>query len=83
MAAYTEGKLDKSSKTELIGITLSLQNKVEQYTNVKNDALEEIREFNKNFVKLESEISIVKNVNTLLNKRVIDMERQSWANAQY
>ena len=26
---------------------------------------------------------LVKKVNTLLNKRVIDMERQSWVNAQY
>ena len=76
MAAYTEGTLDKLSKKELIGITLSLQNKVEQYTNVNNDALEEIRKFNENFVKLESEINIVKKFNTLLNKRVIDMERQ-------
>ena len=83
MVAYTEKTLDKLSKKELIGITLSLQNKVEQYTNVNNDALEEIRKFNENFVKLESEINIVKNVNTLLNKRVIDMERQSWANVQY
>ena len=83
MAAYTEGTLDKLSKKELIGITLSLQNKVEPYTNVNNDALEEIRKFNENFVKLESEINIVKKVNTLLNKRVIDMERQCWANAQY
>ena len=76
MAAYTEGTLDKLSKKELIGITLSLQNKVEQYTNVKNDTLEEIHKFNENFVKLESEINIVKKFNTLLNKRVIDMERQ-------
>ena len=83
MAAYTEGTVDKLSKKELIGITLSLQNKVEQYTNVNNDALEEIRKFNENFVKLESEINIVKKVNTLLNKRVIDMERQCWVNAQY
>ena len=83
MAAYTEGTLDKLSKKELIGITLSLQNKVEQYINVNNDALEEIRKFNENFVKLEPEINIVKKVNTLLNKRVIDMERQCWANAQY
>ena len=81
MAAYTEGALDKLSKKELIGITLSLQNKVEQYTNVNTDALEEIRKFNENFVKLESEINIVKQVNTLLNKMVIDMERQCWANA--
>ena len=75
--------MDKLSKKELIGITLSLQNKVEQYTNVNNDALEEIRKFNETFVKLEFEINIVKNVNTLLNKRVIDMERQCWANVQY
>ena len=83
MAAYTEGTLDKLSKKELFEITLSLQNKVEPYTNVNNDALEEIRKFNENFVKLESEINIVKKVNALLNKRVIDMERQCWANAQY
>ena len=50
---------------------------------MNNDALEEIRKFNENFVKLESEINIVKKVNALLNKRVIDMERQCWANAQY
>ena len=50
---------------------------------MNNDAPEEIRKFNKNFVKLKSEINIVKNVNTLLKKRVIDMERQCWANVQY
>ena len=83
MAAYSEGTLNKLSKRELIGITSSLQNKVEQYTNVNNDALEEICKFNENFFKLESEINIVKKVNTLLNKRVIDMETQYWANAQY
>ena len=83
MAAYTERTLDKLSKKELIGTTLSLQNKVEQYTSVNKDALEEIDKFNENFVKLESEINIVKKVNTLLNKRVIDMERQCWANDQY
>ena len=76
MAAYIEGTLDELPKKELIGITLSLQNKVEQYTNMNNDALEEIRKFNENFVKLESEINIVQKINTLLNKRVIDMERK-------
>ena len=83
MTAYTEGTLDKMYKKELIGITLSLQNKVEQYATVNTNALEEIHKFNENFVKLESEINIVKKVNTLLNKRVIDMERQCWTNAQY
>ena len=70
MTAYTEGTLDQFLKKELIGITLSLQNKVEQNANVNTDALEEICKVNENF-------------NTLLNKRVIDMERQCWANAQY
>ena len=83
MTAYTGGTLDKFSKKELIGITLSLQNKVEQNANVNTDALEEIFKVNENFVKCESEINMVQKVNTLLNKRVIDMERQCWANAQY
>ena len=50
---------------------------------MNTDALEEIRKFNGNFVKLESEINIVKKVNKLLNKKVIDIERQCWENAQY
>ena len=50
---------------------------------MNTDALEEIRKFNGNFVKLESEINIVKKVNKLLNKKVIDIERQCWDNAQY
>ena len=51
MTAYTEGTLDKFSKKELIGITLSLQNKVEQNANVNTDGLEEICKVNENFVK--------------------------------
>ena len=72
-------KLDKPSIKELTGITLSLQNNVEQYTTVKTNALEEIRKLNENFLKLEFEINIVKKVNTLLNRRVIDMERKCCA----
>ena len=48
-----------------------------------NDALEEICKFNERFVQIECETNIVKNANTLLNKGVIGMERQYWANAQY
>ena len=83
MTAYTEGTLDKLSKREVIGIALSLQNQVEAYNNANTDALEEIRKFNENFVQLESKISVVKKVNTLLNNRVVDMERQCCANVQY
>ena len=58
-------------------------NKVEAYSNANTNVLGEIRNFNENFVKLDSEISIVKKFNTLLNKRVVDMEGQCWANSQY
>ena len=50
---------------------------------MNTDALEEIHKFNENFAKLDSEINIVKKVNTLLNKSVTDMEIQFWANARY
>ena len=50
---------------------------------MNTDALEEIRKFNEIFFKLESKINIIKKVNTLLNKRVINMERQCRAGAQY
>ena len=83
MAAYTEGTLDKLSKWEIIGIALLPQNKVEAYDVAKTDALEEIRKFNENFVKFQSEINLVKKVNTLLHKRVVDMKKQCWVNAQY
>ena len=80
MAAYAEETLDKVPKTKIILITLTLQNKVEAYSNVINDAL---GKFNKNHVKLESKIIILKQVWTLLNKRIADKERQYWENAQY
>ena len=83
MAAYTEIILDKLTKEEMIGITLYLPIKVEAYNSANTDALEEIRKFNKNFVMLESEINILKKINTLLNKTIVDMERQCWVNAQY
>ena len=83
MAAYTEGTLNKLSNREILEIALLLKSKVEAYNIANTYALEEIRKFNKNFFDLESVINVVKKVNTLLNKRVVDMERQCWANAQY
>ena len=67
MAAYTEETLDKLSKREIIGIALSLKNKIEVNNIVNTYALEEIRKFDKNFVKLQSAFNVVKNVNKLLN----------------
>ena len=47
------------------------------------DLNEEISKINKNFEKLESELSISKTVNNALHKRVIQLEKQCWRNEQY
>ena len=79
MASHTEETLDKLSKKNIISIVLSLQ--FELSSNAK--VLEEVRKLNNTFVQLESQLLLTQNVNTLLQKRVIDAERQCWANAQY
>ena len=46
---------------------------------VNNEVVEELRKFNGNFSKLQSELSIAKRVNTELTKRIVTLERQCWA----
>ena len=50
---------------------------------VNNEVVEETRKFNENLSKVQSELSIPKQVNTELNKRIVTLERQFWAIAQY
>ena len=45
--------------------------------------LEEICKLNDKFSQLEPENVVIKQANSLLSKRLVDMERQCWANAQY
>ena len=83
MSEYTEGSLDKLLKRDLIPIVLNLQNTITDKNNSSNELLEEIRKFNDNFSKLQSELAVTKQVNTELTKRIVTLERQCWANAQY
>ena len=80
MANYTEDGLDKLLKKDLVSIILSQQRKIDQ-DNI--GWLDEIRKLNDNFSKLEVDVKIAKNINSLLSQRVVDLERQCWANAQY
>ena len=45
--------------------------------------LEDLQHIRDMFKHMDSELSVVKNVNHLLSKRLVDMERQCWVNAQY
>ena len=80
MSQCTEEALDKMLKRELIPIVLSLQNKI---TEDNNAMLQEIRKFNDNFAKFQAELVVTKRVNSELCKRIVTVERQCWANAQY
>ena len=79
MASYTEDSLDKMLKKDIINIVLALQTEKESTTKI----LEEVRGLNEKFMNLESQLLVTKNVNSLLQVRVIELERQCWANAQY
>ena len=83
MSEYTKESLDKMLKRDLIPIVLNLQSTIADKNNSNNELLEEIRKFNDNFSKLQSELAVTKQVNTELTKRIVTLERQCWANAQY
>ena len=80
MWIYTEEALDKLNKKELINTLLSLRSKVESANKIISD---QVRQLNQRFSQLESENCIVKQANSFLSKRLVDMKRQCWANAQY
>ena len=80
MTTYTNESIQNIKKKDLIPIILSLQNKLEE---VNNNVLVEIRNLNESFSKLQSGVSVTKQVNTLLSSRLVSIERQCWLNAQY
>ena len=73
MVAHTNESLQNINKKDMIPITLSLQNKLDE---ANNRVLEEIRKLNDNFSKLESKLSMTKQVSYLLSCRLIIMECQ-------
>ena len=79
MTTYTNESLQNINKKDLIPIILSLQNKLEE---VNNSVLVEMRKLNESFSKVEAEVSVTKQVNTLLSSRLVTIERQCLLNAQ-
>ena len=80
MDAFTEESPNKLSKQELVAMYLKVTKKIES---LNDHLLEEVQHVRDTFKRVESELSVVKTVNHLLSKRLVDMERQCWANAQY
>ena len=80
MDAFTEESLNKLPKQELIAMYLKVTKKMES---LNHHLLEEVQHIRDTFKHMDSELSVVKSVNHSLSKRLVDMERQCWANAQY
>ena len=72
------GSFEETNKDVLIGIALSLQSKMES-SSVK--VLEESKLLNDKIGKLEADVAIARNANSLLSC-LVDTERQRWANAE-
>ena len=74
---YTE---ETQKKIQIIDLFL----KTEEQTDTTIASLTaEIKRWNQNFQKLESGVSVVKNVNNILSKQMSSIERQCWKYAQY
>ena len=78
MTTYTNESLQNINKKDLIPIILSHQNKLEE---VNNNVLKDMRKLNESFYKLQAEVSVTKQVNTLLSSRLLSIDRQCWLNA--
>ena len=59
---------------------MNLQEKNES---IQRDVKDEVRELKEWVKKLEGELALSKNISELLSDRLVNMERQCWANAQH
>ena len=78
-AIYTEDTLRALNKTQLIELFLKSQ---ENIKGIINSLTEEMKNLNENFKKLESDVVVVKNINSIFCKRIVSVKRQCWKNAQ-
>ena len=72
MSKYTKETLDKLLKKDLISIVLSQETKMDA---ANSEIMDQIRKFNENSEKLQSELTVAKQVNSVLSERLVSMER--------
>ena len=80
MENYANESLQSINKKGMMLMVLSYQNELDP---ANNKVLQEIRKLNDTFSKLEIEISVTKQVNSLLSRRLVNVGDQCWDNAQY
>ena len=85
--SLSEATLKKLSKNEVINLLLDYQNKFETTLTRMNTDLSGLRQdlsdLKQNYIKLESELSVARQVNNKLKEHIVSLERQCWSNSQY
>ena len=70
--SFSEASLRKLTKDEVISLTLEYQAK---YDNTLSNINKELCELRNDFKKTETELSVSRNVNSKMHKRVVVLER--------
>ena len=78
--AHTEVSLSKLTKEELVRIALDFQKKQDLLLNKIN---KDLTDLSKNYLMLESELSVSRTVTANQRKQIVELERQCWSNEQY
>ena len=78
--AYSLSSLIKLTREELANIVLGDQHK---FDNSLSSVNAELLELKTKFTKMESDLTISRNVNVKLMERLVVTERKCWANEQY
>ena len=73
MATYTNESLEKVNKRDMINLVLSLQSKLDE---ANNRVFEELRKLSDAFLKLQFELAVLLQVNSLLSNRLTNVGRQ-------
>ena len=85
--SLSEATLKKLSKDEVINLLLDYQDKFETTLARMNTDMSGFRQdlwdLKENYIKLESELSVARQVNNKLKKHIVSLERQWWSNSQY
>ena len=78
--SLSEVALRKLTKDKVIALTLEYQAK---FDNTLSNINRELSELLKDLKKIESELSVSRNVNSKLHERLVALERECWGNNQY
>ena len=84
---FSEATLRELSKDQVINLLLHDQNKLDITLAIINTDLSDLRldlsDWKQTYIKLESELSVARQVNNKLKEHKVSLKSQCWTNSQY